>query len=91
MGVKVLQRGTELALPVRVGLTPQAAQQVVVPHGQGDASAGVLAESGVDRAGVAAPHHEVDASVGEVLEVGALLGRDRCLSGVLDEPVLARA
>ena len=80
-GGEVLQRGTELALPVHVGLTPQAAQQVVVLHRERDALADVLAEPGVDRSGVAAPHHEVDTSVGEVLEVGVLLGQTHRVIG----------
>ena len=41
----------------------------------------VLAEPGVDRAGVAAPHHEVDASVGKVLEVGVLLSQTHRIVG----------
>ena len=80
-GCEVLQRGAELALPVHVGLPPQAAQQVVVLHRERDALADVLAEPGVDRSGVAASHHEVDAPVGEVLEVGVLLGQTHGVIG----------
>ena len=80
-GGEVLQRGAELTLPVHVGLAPQAAQQVVVLHRERDALADVLAEPGVDRAGVAAPHHEVDAPVGKVLEVGVLLSQTHRIVG----------
>jgi hypothetical protein len=47
---------------------------VVVLDRQRDALTDVLAEPGVDRAGVAAAHHEVDATSGEVLQVGVVLG-----------------
>ena len=49
-------------------------QQGVVLEGEVDAVADVLAEPGVDRAGVAAAHHEVDAAVGEVLQHRVVLG-----------------
>ena len=73
-GGVALQGRTELALPVDDRLAPELAQQVVVLDGELDAVADVLAEPGVDRAGVAAAHHQVDATAGEVLEEGVVLG-----------------
>ena len=79
---EVLQRRAELPLPVHAGLAPQAAQQVVVLHRQGDPLADVLAEPGVDRTGVAASHHEIHPPISQVLEVGVLLGEaDRVVGG----------
>ena len=73
-GGEALQRRAELALPVDDVLAPEAVEQVVVLDRELDAVADVLAEPGIDRAGVAAAHHQVDAAVGEVLELGVVLG-----------------
>ena len=81
-GGEGLQRRTELAFPVHHVLSPQPVQQVVVLDGQGQAVADVLAEPGIDRAGVAAAHHQVDPPVGEVLQHRVVLGDlDRVVGG----------
>lgn len=72
-GGEALERGTELSLPGDDGLTPEAAQQVIVLHREWDALADVLAKPRVDRTGVTAAQHQVDAPVGEVLEKGVVL------------------
>ena len=71
---EALQRGAELALPVDDVLTPQPVQQVVVLERERQALTDVLAEPGVDRAGVAAADHQVDASAGQMLEHREVLG-----------------
>ncbi len=73
-GGEALQRRAELPLPVDDVLAPQPAEQGVVLDGELDAVADVLAEPGVDRAGVAAAHHQVDPAVGQVLEHRVVLG-----------------
>ena len=71
---EALQRRAELPLPVDDVLVPQPAQQRVVLDRQRDALADVLAEPGVDGAGVAAAQREVDAAAGEVLQHRVVLG-----------------
>ena len=71
---EALQRRAELPLPVDDVLVPQTAQQRVVLHRQRDALADVLAEPGIDGAGVAAPEREVDAAAGDVLQHRVVLG-----------------
>ena len=80
-GGVALQRGAELALPVDDVLAPEPVQQRVVLDRQRDAVADVLAEPGVDRAGVAAAHHQVDAAVDQVLELGVVLGDEDRVGG----------
>ena len=64
---KRLQRGAEFGLPVDAVFPPQAAQQVVIFHGQRDALADIFAKPRVDGAGIAAPHHQIHTAAGEVL------------------------
>lgn len=86
--------GTEAAFPVDDVLAPQPVQQRVVLDREGDALPDVLAEPGVDGAGVAAAEHEVDAAVRQMLEhrevlgdLHRVVGRDEGGGGGEDEPV----
>lgn len=63
-GGEGVEWGTEVALSVDRLFAPELAQQGVVLDGQVDALADVLAEPGIDGAGVAAAQHEVHAAVG---------------------------
>jgi hypothetical protein len=92
------QRGAEPALPVDHVLSPQPMQEGIVLDRQLDAVADVLAEPGVDRAGVAAAQHEVDAPVHQVLEhrvvlgdLDRVIGRDEGRRGGQDEVARLRA
>ena len=67
-GGEGVQRSAEPAFPGHHVLIPEPPEQGVVLDGQVDTVTDVLAEPGIDRAGVAAAEHQIHPAVGEMLQ-----------------------